>query len=125
MALALRFRAIKLEHFADDARGDPNLAALAQKLHVTAPPEIDRLYPQRRPARVTATTRRGAFTLQVDEALGSRLVPLDDDGLRAKFHGLVAPVLGEGRAAEMAQRVWAIDEVDDVASLIADMQKLP
>src|SRR5438132_375992 len=86
MALALKFRAIKFDYFREDVRRDPALAALAGKVHVSAPPEIDRLYPQLRPARVTITTARGKFTRQADEALGSRLVPLDDAGRKAKFH---------------------------------------
>ncbi len=102
-ALALHFRRIDLAHFEDATRRDRALAALAQRLTVTAPPEIDRLYPRLRPARVTVTTARGAFTRQVDEALGSRLVPLDDAGLRAKFRGLVAlRFLGEARADEIS-----------------------
>ena len=80
--------------------------------------EIDRLYPQLRPARVTVTTPRGAFTRQADEALGSRQVPLDDDGLVAKFCGLVAPVLGEARAQSLAERLWVIEQADDVRPLI-------
>src|SRR5437879_3319114 len=123
MALALKFRSIKLEHFAEQQRRDPGLAALAAKVHVTAPPAIDRLYPQLRPARVTVTTGRGTFTRQADEALGSRLVPLDDDGLRAKFDTLVAPVLGAAAAAELARRLWAIDDIDDVGSLVETMAK--
>ena len=93
MALALKFRAIRFEHFEAETRADPALAALARKVHVSAPAEIDRLYPRLRPARVTVTTARGKFTRQADEALGSRLVPFDDDGLKGKFHDLVAPVL--------------------------------
>ena len=38
--------------------------------------------------------------------MGSRLVPLDDDGLRAKFIGLVEPVHGGAKAQELAQRLW-------------------
>ena len=52
MGLALRFRGIRLEHFADDRRRDPAFRAIAAKLHVSASPETDRLYPQLRPARV-------------------------------------------------------------------------
>ncbi len=122
-ALALHFRRIELAHFEDATRRDPALAALAQRLTVTAPPEIDRLYPRLRPARVTVTTARGAFTRQVDEALGSRLVPLDDGGLQAKFLGLVAPVLGEARAEEIAQRIGALDELADVAPLAEMLAK--
>src|SRR5712691_9411353 len=118
MALALKFRSIRFEHFDDKMRRDPALAALAGKLRVSAPPEIDRLYPQLRPARVTVTTGRGKFTRQADEALGSRLVPLDDKGLRAKFHDLVAPVLGAAAARELAEQLWAVEKLDDVTSLI-------
>jgi 2-methylcitrate dehydratase PrpD len=118
MALALRFRAIKLAHFDAPTRRDPALAALAAKVHVSAPPEIDRLYPQLRPARVTVTTARGTFARAADEALGSRLVPLDDQGLQAKFLGLVEPTLGAAAAAELARCLWAIEEADDVGALI-------
>ena len=126
MALALKFRSIKLEHFDDQRRRDPALAALAAKVHVTAPPAIDRLYPRLRPARVTLTTARGSFTRQADEALGSRLVPLDDQGLQGKFHDLVAPALGPAGAARLARGLWAIDESDDVGLLVDAMaQPLP
>jgi 2-methylcitrate dehydratase PrpD len=121
MALALKFRAIKLEHFGEQHRRDRLLAALAAKVHVTAPPAIDRLYPQLRPARVTLTTAHGTFTRQADEALGSRLVPLDDQGLQAKFHELVAPALGAAGAAELARGLWAIEETDDVGLLVETM----
>jgi 2-methylcitrate dehydratase PrpD len=123
MALALEFRAIKLAHFSDEQRRDPALAALAAKVHVTAPPDIDRLYPRLRPARVTVTTARGSFTRQADEALGSRLVPLDDAGLQAKFHALVEPILGAAATARLAHGLWAIAETDDVGALVETMAK--
>src|SRR3954451_25259586 len=53
MGLALKFRGIKFEHFTEEMRRDPSFAAIARKLDITAPPDIDRLYPQLRPARVT------------------------------------------------------------------------
>src|SRR5207253_4381549 len=105
MALALKFRAIKFDYFTEEVRRDPALAAFADKVHVSAPPEIDRLYPQLRPARVTIATRRGTFTRQADEALGSRIVPLDDQGLRAKFCDLVAPNLGLAAATELDRQL--------------------
>ena len=98
MALALKYRNIKFDYFSDAVRGDPGWAALAAKFQISAPHEIDRLYPKLRPARVTVTTARGKFVRQADEALGSRLVPLDDTASKAKFHGLVAPVHGDERA---------------------------
>ena len=123
IGLAARFRGIKFEHFDDKTRRDPAFAAFARKLTVTAPPEIDRLYPQLRPARVTVTTPRGKFTRQADEALGSRIVPLDDAGLKAKFHDLVGPVLGAARAKELAERLWTVEAIGDVAPLLDSLAK--
>ncbi|HYZ43980.1 MAG TPA: MmgE/PrpD family protein [Xanthobacteraceae bacterium] len=123
IALALQFRAVKFEHFADAVRRDPALAAMARKLTVTAPPEVDRLYPQLRPARVTVATARGSYTRQVEEARGSRLLPLDDATLKAKFLDLAGPVLGPARATDLAERLWSLDAIDDVASLMESMAK--
>ena len=111
MGLAARFRGIKLEHFDEQTRRDPAFAEFARKLHVTAPAEIDGLYPRLRPARVTVTTARGAFTRQADEALGSRLVPLDDDGLIAQVRR--PGRAGAGRAAGGGTRRAAMDSRHD------------
>jgi len=118
VGLAVRYRGIKLAYFDDKTRADPEFAEIADKLTVSAPADIDGLYPRLRPARVTVTTADGKFVRQADEALGSRLVPLDDDGLRAKFLELVSPVLGSHRAATLNDRLWAIDQVADVRVLI-------
>jgi 2-methylcitrate dehydratase PrpD len=117
IGLALRFRAIRLTHFSDDLRRDPAFGAIARKLHVTATPEVDRLYPQLRPARVTVTTARGVFTRHADEALGSRLVPLDDARLRAKFDELVAPVLSVERAATLGALLWNIEACPNIRAI--------
>src|SRR6476646_3015779 len=123
LGLALKFRGIKFEHFEAAVRRDPDFAAIARKLTVTAPPDIDRLYPQLRPARVTITTARGSFTRQADEALGSRIVPLDDNGLRAKFLDLVGPVFGPAQAKELMGQVWSVEKIGDVAPLVESMAK--
>jgi len=125
IALALKFRGVKFEHFADAVRRDPALAAMARKLTVTAPPEVDRLYPQLRPARVTVATARGSYMRHVEEARGSRLLPLDDAALKAKFLDLVGPELGAARAKDLAERLWSLDAIDDVASLVDSLAKPP
>jgi 2-methylcitrate dehydratase PrpD len=118
MGLAARYRGVKFEHFEEKTRKDPAFAAFAEKLTVTAPTEIDQLYPKLRPARVTVTTPKGKFVRQADEAWGSRQVPLDDAGLIAKFLGLVEPVLGVAKAKELSERLWTVDKTDDVAPLV-------
>jgi 2-methylcitrate dehydratase PrpD len=123
MALALKFRAVKLEHFDGSVRTDPWFASCARKLNISAPPDVDHLYPRLRPARVSVTTARGTFIRQVDEALGSRIVPLDDEALRAKFLGVVGPVLGARSAGDLANQIWSIEEIADIASLAKSMAK--
>jgi len=118
IGLALTRRGVKMKDFTDAARRDPAYDRVARMLHVSAPAEIDRLYPQLRPARVTVTTPRGTFTRQADEALGSRIVPLDDAGLKAKFDELVEPVLGAARAAELRDRLWDIETAADVRPIV-------
>ena len=49
----------------------------------------------------------------IDEALG----------LQAKFLGLVEPALGAPAATDLARRLWAIEEVDDVGLLVEAMAK--
>ena len=118
IGLALLYRAIRLEQFGDDVRRNPVFDEIARKLHVVATPETDRLYPQLRPARVKVNTTRGVFTRHADEALGSRLVPLDDAGLRAKFDELVGPVLSPARAASLGAQLWDIEACPNVRVVV-------
>jgi 2-methylcitrate dehydratase PrpD len=118
IGVALRFRAIRLEHFTEEMRRQTAFDDIARKLRVVATPEVDRLYPQLRPARVKVTTARGVFTRAADEALGSRLVPLDDAGLQAKFLALAGPVLSPTRAAELCERLWDIEACADIRSVV-------
>ena len=125
MGLAARYRGVKFEHFDDKTSKDPAFVEFARKLTISAPAEIDQLYPRLRPARVTVTTPRGKFVRQADEAWGSRQVPLDDEGLIDKFLGLAGPVLGEARAKELSERLWDVDKADDVAPLVEVLERKP
>ena len=124
MGLATRYRGVKFEHFDDKNRADPAFTDFASKLTVSAPAEIDQLYPKLRPARVTITTSKGKFVRQADEAWGSRQVPLDDEGLIAKFHGLVGPVFGEPRARQLSELLWNVEALDNVAPLAEALAKV-
>lgn len=118
MSLGMKHRWIKVEHFEDKTRLDPEMARLAGLVQVTASAEMDRLYPANRPARVTITTDRGKFEKQAMEALGAREVPLDDRGLGMKFHDLVDPVLGRERADTLLDGLWRLDELDNISRLL-------
>src|ERR1043165_1687426 len=118
MGVAARFRGIKVHHFNAETRADPAFGAFAEKLTITAPAEIDSLYPKLRPARVTVTTPRGKFVRQADEAVRSRLVPLDDAGLTQKFIDNVEPVLGAARAQALVKQLWDVEAIGNIRPLV-------
>lgn len=118
MALGMKHRWIKIEHFEEKTRLDPEMARLGGLVHVSTTAEMDKLYPANRPARVTVNTGRGTFEKQAMEALGAREVPLDDRGLALKFHDLVDPVLGQVRADKLLEQLWRLDEVDNIRGLL-------
>ena len=68
--------------------------------------------------RSKVTTARTVFSCDLDEALGSRLLPLDDTGLRLKFDDLVSPVLSPARAASLADQLWDAEACPDVRGLV-------
>lgn len=116
MALALHHGGVDLAHFDAARRGDPQLAQIAARVTVRRVADLDALYPQFRPARVTVKLTSGAaHSAYSPEALGSALTPFDDARLRRKFRALVAPVLGDGRARDLETALWTIDAADDIA----------
>jgi 2-methylcitrate dehydratase PrpD len=118
MALGMRHRWIKVEHFEDKERRDPEMARLGGLVHVNAAADMDRLYPANRPARVTITTDGGQFKKEAMEALGAREVPLDDRRLGDKFRDLVDPVMGQDRARMLLERLWRLDQLDNIKDLL-------
>ncbi|WP_077000185.1 MmgE/PrpD family protein [Variovorax sp. KK3] len=69
--------------------------------------------------RMTMTMEDGTQHMsQVDYPKGSIQNPMNDDELRAKFDSLVHPVLGAGRATEIAAMVQNIEDIADVGQLM-------
>lgn len=124
MALGLRYGGIELKHFEDAVLNDPSFGEIARRITVSVCPELDKTYPDNRPARVTLRTTKGVFTRTAMEALGSRDLPLDDAGLEKKFTGLVVPILGSERAARLIEQIWTIEKLADVTSFI-ELTSLP
>lgn len=119
LALGMRYRKVRVEHFGADVREDPTIARLCGLVEVRADDALDKLYPEWRPSRVTVETIDGRrFTREGMESLGSKQFPIDDERLGEKFIDLSGPTLGEEAAAALLGRLWRIEEVSDVTSLI-------
>lgn len=95
--------------------GDPQLLRLSEMLRFTA----DASLPRGVSCRLTMVMDDGSrHVAQVDYPKGSIQNAMSDEELRAKFDSLVLPVLGAGRAAEIAAMVQSIEDCCDVGQLM-------
>lgn len=79
----------------------------------------ERLTLNNRSAVVTVTTTDGrTFEKRVQYSKGLPENPLSNDELTAKFMDAVTPRIGEKKAKELANRIWAIEEMADAGGLI-------
>ena len=119
LAVALRHRAVRLEHFSPHHLADPAMAAECAKVTVAVDADCEADYPRLRPATVTVLARDGRrFERRVDEPYGAPANPMTDGDLRAKFRDLATPVLGTEATAEVEEMVGRLDGLDSVAPLI-------
>ncbi|RZL92359.1 MAG: MmgE/PrpD family protein [Variovorax sp.] len=94
---------------------EPMLLRLSDLVNITP----DASLPRGVSCRMTMTMEDGArHVSQVDYPKGSIQNPMTDDELRAKFDSLVHPVLGAGRATEIAATVQGIEDVADIGQLM-------
>jgi len=98
---------------------DPRLLSLVARVSVRRHDELSRLYPDAVGNIVTVTTNDGrTLNRRVDHALGHAHNPMPDEGVRAKFHRQADPLLGEARAAEVAEIVWRLEELGNMEELL-------
>lgn len=108
--------------FEDQKLFDPRIRNLLPKIEVVADPEIDRLFPGVKRARVQITTIEGTtFFAQVDDAKGSPKNPMSDDELIAKFKANAEHALS---AAQQEQVIEETLNFEKIANLTAYMQQL-
>jgi 2-methylcitrate dehydratase PrpD len=82
---------------------------------VVVDPEIDAGFPDRRAARVEVVLRDGRrFTQFQPHRKGDPELPLSDAELSDKLLELTAPVIGNGAARALLDRLWILDTCDEL-----------
>jgi 2-methylcitrate dehydratase PrpD len=115
LAVALADGAASLAQFTDARVADPDVVRLRELVAVHVDPDQTK-----DSARVVVNLRDGrSLERHVAHNLGTPDNPMSDGQLEEKFTGLVAPLLGEGRTAELAATCWKLEELADAASLTA------
>jgi 2-methylcitrate dehydratase PrpD len=99
--------------FSEAKMAEPRLIALRDRVRVIATEGIG---PMQARVRIETDGQHGEAEADIGVPAGD----LDTQGerLRRKFSALAAPVLGAGRAAELADAAWSAERIDSVAELL-------
>ena len=112
-AIALIYGAANESEFGDAIVRDPRVAALRDRVTVTADATVGKLE-----AHVKITLRNGTvLTRHVPHALGTVQRPMSDADLERKFRGLVTGVLPAAQIEEVLQLCWTVGELADVGAI--------
>lgn len=99
---------------------DPALKKLMKRVVIVLDKELDREYPDRRPAVVEIEMADGSqLKERRNMPLGDADNPASRVQLEAKFDELAAPVLGEEQAAHLRRTLLRIGHLDNVQSVMA------
>ena len=106
--------------FAQARINDPLLRQVLANTEVIADAELNKLYPDKFPARVTITLKDGnSFQQTVLFPKGDPQDPMSAAEIEAKFRGNAEALLGPARAGELLQAIYALPEARNVERLSA------
>ncbi len=117
-AVALHDGQVRLAAFADERLSDPQLRATMRKIKLSLDDRAEAVFPRKRAAQVQIRTVDGT---QLEHFIASRKGdpdwPLGDEELNAKFVELTAPLQPSSTAQDILDRLWHIDELENVQNL--------
>ncbi|MBI2292154.1 MAG: MmgE/PrpD family protein [Betaproteobacteria bacterium] len=122
IAISAIDRELTQAQFALARINDPLVREVLARTEVIADAELNKLYPDKFPARVTIHLKNGTSLQEtVLYPKGDPQDPLTADDLEAKFRGNVAAMLNPGRAGELLDAIYALPgarNMDHLMSLL-------
>jgi 2-methylcitrate dehydratase PrpD len=113
-------RAVGQAQFAAERVRDPAVQDLLAHTETVADAELNKLYPDKFPARVTVTMKDGRkLTSTRYFPKGDPQEPLTPAEIEAKFRSNVSTRMSEGDAAELARLVRDLAKLDDLSPIFA------
>jgi 2-methylcitrate dehydratase PrpD len=110
VATALVHGSVRLAAYEPARLEDPTTRAMMSRITAAVDPDIDVGFPGRRAARVEVMLRDGRrFTHFQPHRKGDPELPLSDAELSDKLIELMAPVIGDGAARALLDRLWVLD----------------
>lgn len=118
VALRLVRGAVELSAFYDEDFDDPRVLAMASK--VVCKPDETADFPAHFPGAITINLYDGrTISITVADSLGTPQRPLDADGVAAKFTSNAQRVLPTDRVAEIKSIVDSLEQLENIADLLA------
>ena len=116
VATALTHGSVRLAAFEPARINDPATRELMARIEVAIDPELDAAFPRQRAARVSFDAHDGRREeLLQPTRIGDPDAPLSDAQLDAKYLELAAPVIGEGKAKALLQKLWSLESAKSLA----------
>ena len=121
VAVALMEGSLEVRHFGDEYLSDPKLLELVQKVKVSVSEEANRRAPEAMLASVEIVTKSGEHISSppVPYHRGHWKNPMDRDEIEAKFRSMSLGVLGPARTDALLERLWSLEQVQDIGEVIA------
>jgi 2-methylcitrate dehydratase PrpD len=116
VATALTHGSVRLAAFEPSRMNDAATRALMQRIEVAIDPELDAAFPGQRAARVAFVARDGRTEEHLQPTrVGDPDAPLSDAQLEGKYLELAVPVIGEGKAKALLQKLWTLESGNSLA----------
>lgn len=116
VASALVYGSIRLDAYTPQRLTDARVGDLMKRIEVGLDPEIDKLFPRQRAAKLRVELKDGHVLEHFQpHRVGDPDLPLSDKQLEAKFSELATPVIGEAGAARLLARLWSLEREKDLA----------
>jgi len=99
--------------YTDERAVAPDVVQLRPKIRPVAEPGF-----RRDEAAATIVLDEGEkISVHIEHATGTVANPMSDQALQEKFMANAAPVIGDGAAQAVADRIWRLDELADVSEI--------
>lgn len=119
VAVALADGQVWMEQFDESRFTDEKLLALVAKITVHRSSDLNPLYPEGIPNRITIQTKAGVqIVRQVTHPRGHARNPMTDEEVLTKFHKMADPVLPPAAISEALDRIWNLESESDIGGLL-------
>ena len=123
-AMAIKKRKAFIEEHTESWIHSPDVLDLIKKINCHHDPELDKLLPEKFPARAVIYTTDGKkFEKMLEHPHGDGLEPLSLDELKKKYETLASSIFPEERVKEIERKYFYLEEIKDfseVAELLAN-----